>query len=116
MWPVYGGQNGPKSIVSVAPKAELWTPLGLFGQSQKKYSRKYAKKVPKDRHMAHAPSPDVCYRGGVDQPKAELRSPAPLRKEERRSVEEETSVAGGRSDDAGLRAGIRQHGFCGYLL
>src|SRR5215213_1687717 len=33
MWPVYGGQNGPKSIVSVAPKAELWTPLGLFGQS-----------------------------------------------------------------------------------
>src|SRR5215212_1887845 len=35
MWPVYGGQNGPKSIVSVAPKAELWTPLGLFGQSQR---------------------------------------------------------------------------------
>src|SRR5215208_2478207 len=33
MWPIYGGQNGSKSIVSVAPKAELWTPLGLFGQS-----------------------------------------------------------------------------------
>jgi hypothetical protein len=42
MWPVYGGQNGPKSIVSVAPKAALWTPLGLFGQSQKVNSRKYA--------------------------------------------------------------------------
>ena len=35
MWPVYGGQNGPKSIVSVVPKAELQTPLGLFGQSQR---------------------------------------------------------------------------------
>ena len=41
MWPVYGVQNGPRSIVSVAPKAELWTPLGLFGQSQKGYSRKF---------------------------------------------------------------------------
>ena len=42
MWPVYGGQNGPKSIVSVAPKAELWTPLGLFGQSHKRNSPKFA--------------------------------------------------------------------------
>src|SRR5215217_3195310 len=38
MWPVYGGQNGPKSIVSVAPKAELWTPLGLFGQFLQHYA------------------------------------------------------------------------------
>src|SRR5215213_9877392 len=42
IWPVYGGQNGPKSIVSVAPKAELWTPLGLFGQSRKRDSAKFA--------------------------------------------------------------------------
>src|SRR5215208_2167387 len=42
MWPVYGGQNGPKSIVSVAPKAELWTPLGLFGQSRKVNSANFA--------------------------------------------------------------------------
>src|SRR5215208_5020823 len=54
MWPVYGGQNGPKSIVSVAPKAELWSPLGLFGQSQKGCSRKF---MPSRRSL--------CYWGDV---------------------------------------------------
>jgi hypothetical protein len=32
-WAVYGGQNGPRSTVSVARKASLQAPPRLFGQS-----------------------------------------------------------------------------------
>src|SRR5215208_7870107 len=58
IWPVYGGQNGPKSIVSVAPKAELWTPLGLFGQSQKVNSRKFAPGIGIWHHVPSSPMKD----------------------------------------------------------
>jgi hypothetical protein len=42
IWPVHGGQNEPKSTVSVARKATLQAPPRLFGQSQKRCSRKFA--------------------------------------------------------------------------
>src|SRR5215203_3286507 len=45
IWEVKGGQNGPKSAVSVVRKATPQAPPTLFGQSQKKNSRKFASRI-----------------------------------------------------------------------